>query len=129
MISVLYLALAAIILIWLSFQVIKLRRSNKVKLGDGGNDALQGAIGAHSNASEYMPLTMLLLLGLEYNGGHVLLVHMAGVVFIVARVLHARALLNDDLKNRVLGMQLTFGVMAALIVLNVVYLPFAKLLG
>ena len=129
MTSALYATLAAFILIWLTFQVIHQRRANKVALGDGGVDALKNAMGAHGNAVDTIPITLILLFALEYNGGHLILVHVAGIVFIIGRFIHARGLLAANLKKRVLGMQLTLYPIVTLAVLNLLYLPYSKIFG
>ncbi len=43
MISSLYAAMLALLIVWLSLRVIKLRREKKVRLGDGGEPELQAA--------------------------------------------------------------------------------------
>ena len=52
MITALYASFLALLLIWLAFQVVKQRRSNKIAYADGGVAALQIARSAQSNASE-----------------------------------------------------------------------------
>ena len=44
-----YAGFCGLMLCWLALQTIKLRRANKVKLGDGGVAELQAAIRAHGN--------------------------------------------------------------------------------
>ena len=129
MTSALYAVIAALLLFWLTLQVIKQRRGHKVTLGDGGNADLKGAIGAHSNALDSIPIFLILLFALEYNGGHLLLVHALGIVFMAARLIHARALLTSDLKLRVIGMHLTLWPLLALAVFNLLYLPYGKIFG
>lgn len=129
MISALYVALSALLIIWLSFYVVKIRRKHRISVGDGGNTELLTAMAAQSNAVEYIPIALLLLVTLEYNGGSIWLVHLFGVGLLVGRLIHARYLLIEKLKGRVLGMQITVLVIIALAVLNIVYLPFNKLSG
>jgi len=107
MISSLYAALSAAVVVWLSLHVIKLRRIKKVRLGDGGEPELQAAIRAQGNATEYIPISLILLVLLELSGAHVALVHAGGIAILVGRLLHARGLLTDSLRYRVLGMQVT----------------------
>lgn len=45
----------------LSLNVVRLRRSQGVSLGDGGDRRLEQAIRAHANLVEFVPLTLLLL--------------------------------------------------------------------
>jgi uncharacterized membrane protein YecN with MAPEG domain len=106
-VTAVYTALLALLVVWLSLHVIKLRRAKKIRLGDGGDAELQGAIRAQANATEYIPLSIILLFLLEMSGGHVALLHAGGIAIITGRVLHARGLLADALRLRVLGMQFT----------------------
>jgi hypothetical protein len=53
-------------------------------------------------------------------------VHLLGVLLLVGRVIHARALLKGDLRRRVLGMQITIWVIIALAVVNLIYLPYGR---
>ncbi|GAB2646332.1 MAPEG family protein [Vibrio panuliri] len=127
MITALYASLLALLMIWLAVQVIKQRRKNRIAYADGGIEGLQVARSAQGNAVDYIPITVILLALIEYNGANVLLIHGLGIIFLVGRVLHARAILAQELKGRINGMKLTFAVMFALVVLNLVYLPFDKL--
>lgn len=127
MITALYASLLALLMMWLAVQVIKQRRINQVAFADGGVEDLQVARSAQGNASEYIPITIVLLGLLELNGANVMLIHGLGVLFMVGRVIHARAILAKNLTGRVTGMKLTFAVMFTLVVLNLAYLPFDKL--
>lgn len=127
MVTALYASLLAILMIWLSIQVIKQRRSNQVAYADGGVEGLQIARSAHGNAVDYIPITIILMALVEYNGAPVLWVHAMGIAFLIGRVLHSQGILTQWFKGRVLGMQLTLLVMVALIVSNLVYLPFERL--
>jgi len=127
MITALYASLLALLMIWLAVQVIKQRRKNRIAYADGGIEGLQVARSAHGNAVDYIPITVILLALIEFNGANVLLIHGLGIIFLVGRVLHARAILAQELKGRINGMKLTFAVMFVLVVLNLVYLPFDKL--
>lgn len=107
MISSYYAAALALLLIQLAMGVIRLRRQHQVRLGDGDHPDLQAAIRAQANAAEYIPLALVLLVVLELNGGHWLLLHLAGLTLVIGRILHARALATDSIRLRVLGMQCT----------------------
>ena len=82
---------------------------------------------AQGNAAEYIPITLILMGFAEFNGANVWWLHATGIAFILGRLLHAKAILNDAMKGRVTGMKLTFGVMVVLMVLNLIYLPYGKL--
>ena len=122
LISTLYTSILAILIIYLSITVIRSRRKNKVVFADGGVSELIIARSAHTNAIEYIPITLLLMYGMEFNGGHSLLIHVFGIAFVLGRIAHARGILKEDIKKRVLGMQLTFMVIAGLALANIVYL-------
>jgi uncharacterized membrane protein YecN with MAPEG domain len=109
------------IFIKLSFAVIKLRRQNKVGLGNGGNDDLERAIRAQGNFAEYVPLGIILIACLELNGAPWALVAPPGITLIIGRLIHAKGINTPppDFSKRVLGMQFTFGTLITLIVFNV----------
>lgn len=121
MISAVYAALAALLIAWLSLRVIKLRRAKKVIFGDGGETDLQIAIRAQGNATEYLPILLILLVVLELSGGHVALLHVGGLAIVLGRVVHARGLLHANLDQRVLGMQITIFTLIGLAIANLGY--------
>jgi uncharacterized membrane protein YecN with MAPEG domain len=128
MISVIYAILSALLIIYLSFQVIKARRRLQISVGDGNNEELQTAQGAQSNAIEYIPISLLLLFYLEYNGASNWMIHLAGITLIAGRIVHAHGLLNSNFRLRVLGMQFTMYVLIGLCLLNLVFMPVDKLM-
>jgi hypothetical protein len=125
MITSIYASLLALLIVRLSLAVIKLRRKNRVSVGDGGNEELQLAIRAHANAVEYVPISLILLLMLELNGAPKILVHIFGATLLVGRILHAMGLPAKDFKKRVLGMQITIYLLIGLAVLNILFFVFA----
>lgn len=127
MISSLYAALLAILIVWLSLHVIKLRRAKKVSLGDGREPELRIAIRAQGNATEYIPISLILLVLLELNGAHSALVHSGGVAVLTGRLLHARGLLTESLRCRVLGMQITIFTLTVLAIANFAYALYSGL--
>jgi len=127
MVSSIYAGLLALLIVWLSLNVIKLRRANKVKLGDGGVPLLQCAIRAHANATEYIPITLILLIILELNGANRVFVHFGGIAIVIGRVLHAMGLLSDSLPHRVLGMQFTIFTIIVLALSNMGYAIYKQL--
>lgn len=125
MITSLYASLAVLLIVRLSIAVIKLRRKNRVSVGDGGVEEMQLAIRTHANGVEYIPITLLLLLTLELNGAPAILIHILGATLLVGRMLHAMGLPEKDFKKRVLGMQITIYLLIGLAILNIVFLAFA----
>ena len=125
MITSLYASLSVLLIVKLSLSVIKLRRKNKVSVGDGGIAELQLAIRTHANALEYIPIALILLLLLELNTAPAWLVHISGITLLTGRILHAIGLSTNDLSKRVLGMQITIFLLIGLAILNVVFLVFS----
>lgn len=105
----------------LALAVIRLRRANKVALGAGGVSELEGAIRAHGNFAEYVPLGLILLGLLESQSIHPAFVAVLGGLLALGRVLHAEALGKGNLKLRVRGMIFTFGALAALAIMNIAF--------
>ncbi|MBS9918263.1 MAPEG family protein [Vibrio alginolyticus] len=127
MITALYANILAILIIWLAVQVIKQRRLNQIAYADGGVEALQIARSAQGNATEYIPITLILMALLEFNSAYPTWIHLTGIIFVIGRVIHAKGILKKDLKKRIRGMQVTFLVILSLVVLNMIYLPYDKL--
>jgi len=123
LITAIVAALLSLILIKLSFAVINLRRENKVSLGSGGNDALERAIRAQANFTEYVPTGLILIACLEVNGAPWWLVLIPGLTLIIGRVFHALGINHapPNFSKRVLGMKFTFHTLIALAVLNLAW--------
>ena len=119
-----YAVLSGLLMAWLALQTIKVRRAVKVKLGDNGNFELQSAIRAHGNFAEYMPITMILLFLLEYNGAPALTIHLIGTAFLAGRWIHAQSLLKDEIHKRVVGMKFTLNILILLAVTNILLVIF-----
>ena len=114
-----YAGLSGLLLVWLALQTIKARRANKIKLGDGGVFALQSAMRAHGNFAEYMPIAIIMLFLLEYNGTPAWMIHVIGVTFLTGRWIHAQGLLKDDLRKRLKGMSITLYILIGLSIANI----------
>ncbi len=113
LITPLYAALAAVILIVLSVRVIGMRRSRRVALGDGGDEDMARRIRAQGNFAEYTPLALVLILLLELGGAPAWQLHLLGAALILGRILHAWSLTAHSGSGRLIGMTLTFFVLAA----------------
>ena len=109
-----------LIFIKLSLNVIKLRRKNKVGLGNGGFENLERAIRAQGNFAEYAPFGVILIACLELNRAPWWFVVIPGIALIAGRLIHAKGINMPppDFSKRVLGMKLTLNTLLALIVLN-----------
>lgn len=119
-----------VIFVRLSFAVIRLRRKNKVGLGNGGHEELERAIRAQGNFAEYVPFGIMLIACLEINGAPWWLVAVPGITLIAGRLIHAKGINMPppDFSQRVLGMKFTFNTLIALVVLNLGWTLY-KLLG
>lgn len=80
---------AAILHVWLSLRVSRLRRPLKIGFGDGGNEILLRRMRAHANFAENVPIFLLLLAVLELATGGNLALWSAAILFILARIAHA----------------------------------------
>jgi hypothetical protein len=86
-VTALYACVLALLLIALAVRVSRLRM--KLGIGAGGDGRLARAIRVHANAVEWTLPMLLLLIVAELNRASPLLLHVCGVAFIVARVVHA----------------------------------------
>lgn len=127
MVSSLYVVLGALLLLRLSFNVVKLRYQYRVSHGDGGFYELQTAIRVHGNAIEYIPIGIILLLFMEMNGAQVWMIHLCGLILIAGRGLHAYGLRNHDSSYRRSGMAATYASMILMILANIYYLPWIQI--
>ena len=83
---------AALINIWLSIRIGRLRTAHKISVGDGGNEALNRRMRAHLNFAENVPLVLVLIAALEISGpertwGGAWLLPVAGL-FLLGRIAH-----------------------------------------
>ena len=88
MVTGLYAAILAFIQYTLILRVVKIRRSEKVSLGDGGHEALQRRIRAHGNFVETVPMALILMIIAELSGAPFWSVHALGLLMVGARVAH-----------------------------------------
>ncbi|AWN75574.1 MAPEG family protein [Legionella anisa] len=113
-------SLLALGYMYLAIQVIKLRRKHKVAFGCKEFTDLEMAIRAHGNFSEYIPLTLILLLCAEANQANWIVLLTLVFFFILGRIVHAYAFLKEKhrLKCRIQGMTITVFVIICLSFLN-----------
>jgi hypothetical protein len=123
MIISVYAAILAILFAFLSMRVIRLRRQLQIGLGDAGDKNMLRAISVHSNFSEYVPISLLLIFLVESQAGYSWFVHGLGVCLLVGRLSHAYGVsqTNENYNFRVFGMAMTF----TSIISSSVYLLFA----
>lgn len=80
---------AAILHVWLSLRVSRLRRPLKIGVGDGGNEMLLRRVRAHGNFAENVPLFLVLLAVVELAAGSNMLLWTVAILFVLARLAHA----------------------------------------
>ena len=100
MITSLYTALLALILIFLSIKIIQNRRSSKISLDENGDDFLQRKIRAHGNFIEYAPIFLIMLLLVKINGFDKYFIHFFGIIFIIGRALYAYGITIAEIRDK-----------------------------
>jgi uncharacterized protein len=105
-----YVALNALIALALAMNTARVRNKTKILLGDGGNEALQRAMRAHSNNIEYVPITLIMLVMLGILQASVLILHIVGASLTLGRVIHGLGLTRASgmSAGRGIGIVLTY---------------------
>ena len=126
-ITAFYAALLGLFFVFLSFRVIGWRRLKSVELGHGEDSQLLRRMRVHANFAEYVPFTLLLMAIAESMTAPHPLIHVAGLILIAGRLMHAYGLSQTPhiLRLRVGGMILTFTALAlSAIICLLLSLPF-----
>lgn len=107
-----YAAILALLYIYLSTRVIRLRTALRVAIGHGGHSILERTQRVHGNFAEYVPFTLLLLMFVEMQDRPHWLVHALCLALLAARLLHAYGVSQEreDVRIRIIGAAVTFGV-------------------
>ena len=115
-ITALYGGLLALLLVALAARIPLLRTRLRVGIGHGEHKELALAIRVHGNATEYVPLALLLLLLAELQGFPGWALHVAGSTLFLGRILHAWGLAGSAgaSPGRFIGTLLTWTVMIML---------------
>lgn len=113
-ITAFYAALLGLFFVFLSFRVIGWRRLKSVELGHGEDSELLRRMRVHANFAEYVPFTLLLMAIGESMTAPRPLIHVAGLILIAGRLMHAYGLSQTPhiLRFRVGGIILTFTALA-----------------
>ncbi len=119
-ITAFYGAILALLVTALAINVTAHRARLGVQIGDGGKPQMERMIRLHGNAVEYVPLGVLLMALYELNGGSHPALHVVGIAFIVARLLHVWGMWGtvDANVGRITGPTLTWLASAAIAALN-----------
>ncbi|MEL7465647.1 MAG: MAPEG family protein [Pseudomonadota bacterium] len=87
-ITAFYAGLNALIILWLMWSVISRRRNDRIVLGDGGDKAMAKLIRGHANATETIPIALILMALTELFGAPAIAVHIVGVLLTAGRLMH-----------------------------------------
>lgn len=114
-VTALYAALLGLLFIVISARVIRVRRLERVPLGDGGRADLLRRMRVQANFAEYVPLGLVLLGLAESLGTSVWLLHPLGLALLLGRLSHAYGVSQstEDYRFRVAGMAATLNVIGA----------------
>lgn len=88
-ITSIYAALCGLLLLWLSWRVVEVRRSERIGLGHADNRLLERRVRIHGNFVEHVPMVLLLMALAEGSGIAAWALHLAGATLVLARLLHA----------------------------------------
>ena len=111
--SFLYAALLGLLLIALSANVVRARRRYRVGLGVGTEEGMQQAVRVQANFSEYVPFAVILLILAELTEMPAIAVHVAGIILLTSRVLHAWGLARSPGTTQAASPVVGSGVIAA----------------
>jgi uncharacterized protein len=126
MITSIYAAILALLMVGLSSHVSAQRGKANVSILDGGNADLALRIRRHGNFVENVPMTLLLMMLAELDGAGQTMLHIAGILLIVGRVLHAAGLRADKATALRLAGGLASTLSLLLMVGNILFLAFDK---
>lgn len=83
-----FAAVLGLLLMALGLRISLMRLRRGTYLGDGGDKALMRAVRLHGNATEHVPILLILLFALAAVGAPAHWVAILGVATVTARVLH-----------------------------------------
>lgn len=105
---------AAIINLWLAIHIGRVRTSQKIMMGDGGNDLMIAAMRAQANFIEYTPIFLVLVLLIELACGSPMWLWVVSAVFLLGRVLHGLGMTGALKAGRMIGTVTTFLILLGL---------------
>lgn len=104
------------IILLLTLRVSRIRRQEGIGIGDRNHRPLTKAIRGHANATEQLPIALILMALAELQGAATLPLAICAVLLIMGRTLHGAYFAYDGLhwQLRLVGMTLTLVAQAAL---------------
>ncbi len=120
-ITPLYAGLIALLFVTLSIRVIRVRRGDKISIGDAGRSDMAYRIRAQANCAEYAPIGLILLAMAELQGAPVWVVHILGLMLLIGRIMHGWGMSQapQNLPARVYGMMLTLAMITFTAIANI----------
>jgi hypothetical protein len=114
---------AALLNLWLSVRVGRVRTKEKVFIGDGGSEAVTRRMRAHSNFVENTAFVLILLALVELGAGSSMWLWGVGALYLVGRILHALGM-DGMMWGRMVGTIITMLTQLGLAItaLTIVYL-------
>ena len=110
----------ALVNIWLSMRIGKVRQAEKISIGDGGNDLLGRRMRAQLNFAENTPLVLILIAAIEIAGRGGMWLTAVGAVYALGRVAHGIGMDGGSLeKGRMIGTIITMLTLLGLAVVAV----------
>ena len=108
----LYTGILGLVMLVLASRVSAERMRLGASLGTEASPTLLEAARRHGNFAEWVPFTLVLMAVCELNGLGSCYLHAAGLVLLLARILHPLGLRHDVIPQplRAIGATLTFGV-------------------
>lgn len=107
-----YVALNALIMLILGMLVTRARVITQTDIGDGGKPEMAGALRAHGNNTEWVPMGIILMLALTIQafGASIWVIHGVGAPLTIGRILHGIGLHRSVGPSalRFIGMVLTW---------------------
>ena len=114
-------AAAALINLWLMIRCGQARTSEKVSVGDGGNEMVIRRMRAHANFIESAPIVLILIAALELTCGTSTWLWAVGIAFTIGRLLHPLGMDGGALaKGRMIGTLLTMLTLLGLAIMALV---------
>ncbi len=113
-ISLTFAGAFALLNLWLGYRCVRIRVNGPGGVGDLGIPVLRARMRAHANFVEYTPFVLILMALLEYAGGSAEALKGAGIVYLLARVLHAFGIERPRFAMQLIGAIGTWIVLLAL---------------
>ncbi|WP_137702201.1 MAPEG family protein [Marimonas lutisalis] len=121
-----YAGFLALLLVALSFGVIRARLKARVSVGDGGDKGVVKSMRAQANLAEYAPMGLILLAFAELQGAPVWALHVLGATLLAGRAMHAYGFSRSPqiVPMRQFGMVLTFLMLTVAALANIAHAVF-----